>query len=259
MERTSESASPAAGRPQGCTSKAGNPAAGDRLTGGLWRDAVSLCFLAIAAMIFFWPVVSGTAWLPKGGGDSVSYIFPMYRFAAESLRSGTIPFWNPYQYAGTPFLSDNQSGLFYPFNLLLFLVWPDFSYRAIEMLVIFHFLLAGAAMYCCLRFMQPEAPIRRPAALLGALAFMFSDVFITHIGNLNLIAVAAWLPLAFLGLRPLGDVVGDEVRGLAVLFVGHVLVPFVLSCFDAKGLAGVTGRSGQDQHGSVSEGSGQRH
>ncbi len=33
------------------------------------------------------------------------------------------------------------------------------------------------------------------------MAFMLSDVFITHIGNLNLIAVAAWLPLAFLGLH----------------------------------------------------------
>ena len=241
MERTSESASPAAGRPQGCTSNAGNTAAGDRLTGGLWRDAVSLCFLAIAAMIFFWPVVSGTAWLPKGGGDSVSYIFPMYRFAAESLRSGTIPFWNPYQYAGTPFLSDNQSGLFYPFNLLLFLVWPDFSYRAIEMLVIFHFLLAGAAMYCCLRFMQPEAPIRRPAALLGALAFMFSDVFITHIGNLNLIAVAAWLPLAFLGLhRAIGAtstsgrlkwaIAGGAALGAGAL-AGHGQMTFLSALF----------------------------
>ncbi len=31
--------------------------------------------------------------------------------------------------------------------------------------------------------------------MLGAIAFMFNDVLITHIGNLNLIAVAAWLPL----------------------------------------------------------------
>jgi hypothetical protein len=29
-----------------------------------------------------------------------------------------------------------------------------------------------------------------------------------------------------------------------------------LSCFDAKGLAGVTGRSGQDQHGSAAKGAG---
>ncbi len=56
-------------------------------------------------------------------------------------------------------------------------------------------------MYTCLRLLWPEVTVGRAAALLGAMAFMLSDVFITHIGNLNLIAVAAWLPLAFLGLH----------------------------------------------------------
>ena len=164
-------------------------------------EILPILVLALVTLIFFWPVIRGNAWLPKGGGDSVSFIYPMYRFAADSLREGIIPFWNPYQYAGAPFVADNQSGLFYPFNLLLFFLWPGFSYRGIELLVIWHFFFAGAAMYACLRLMQPAAPICRPAAVVGALAFMFSDVFITHIGNLNLNAVAAWLPLAFLGLH----------------------------------------------------------
>ncbi len=171
----------------------------------LWRavahEAACVALLALVAVVFFWPALSGRAWLPKGGGDSVSFLFPMYRFAADSLRAGTIPFWNPHQYAGAPFLADNQSGLFYPFNLLLFFLWPGFSYRGIEALVVWHFFFAGAAMYTCLRLLRPRITLGRPAALLGALAFMFSDVFITHIGNLNLIAVAAWLPLAFLGLH----------------------------------------------------------
>ncbi|MBC7224032.1 MAG: YfhO family protein, partial [Anaerolineae bacterium] len=39
--------------------------------------------------------------------------------------------------------------------------------------------------------------VRRWAALAGAVAFMFGDLFLTHVGNLNLIAVFSWLPLAF--------------------------------------------------------------
>lgn len=175
--------------------------AGDRSRASLWPDVASVAVLAVAAVVFFWPVVTGRAWLPRGGGDSVSFLYPMYRFAADSLRAGTIPFWNPYQYAGAPFLADNQSGLFYPFNLLLFFLWPGFSYRGIEALVVGHFFFAGAAMYTCLRLLRPEIAVRPAAALVGALAFMLSDVFITHIGNLNLIAVSAWLPLAFLGLH----------------------------------------------------------
>ena len=77
----------------------------------------------------------------------------------SGLRDGVIPFWNPHQYAGAPFLADNQSGIFYPFNLLLFFLWPGFSYRGIEALVVWHFFFAGAAMYACLRLLRP--PISR--------------------------------------------------------------------------------------------------
>ncbi len=38
------------------------------------------------------------------------------------------------------------------------------------------------------------AGLSRSAALLGALAFAFSDPLLTHLGNLNLIAVLSWLP-----------------------------------------------------------------
>ncbi|MCA9867399.1 MAG: YfhO family protein [Anaerolineales bacterium] len=207
----------------------------------VWREALPLLLLALAVMIFFWPVLSGRAWLPKGGGDSVSFVFPMYRFAADSLRAGVVPFWNPHQYAGAPFLADNQSGVFYPFNLLLFFFWPNFSYPAIQLLVIWHFFFAGAAMYVCLRLMRPDAPTGRLAATLGALAFMFSDVFITHIGNLNLIAVAAWLPLAFLGLHRAvragapGNRVAWAVGGGAALGIGalagHGQMTFLTALF----------------------------
>lgn len=201
-------------------------------------DLVAVLLLAAAALLFFEPVVSGRGWLPHGGGDSVSFLYPNYRFAAASLRDGQIPLWNPFQYAGAPFIADNQSGVFYPVNLLLFLLVPDFSYDAIQWLVILHFFLAGLAMYLCLRLLiTPNGHNKPPltadglpitdyrfhpmAALLGALAFMFSDLFITHIGNLNLIAVTSWLPLAFLGLHR-GIMATERRRGLAWTIGGGV-------------------------------------
>ena len=204
-------------------------------------DLLALLLLALTVVLFFWPVVWGEAWIPKGGGDSVSFIYPMYRFAAQSFQSGTIPLWNPFQYAGSSFIADNQSGIFYPFNLILFLANPNFGYRAIEGLVLWHFFFAGAAMYFCLRFLRPGEAIWRPAALVGGLAFMFSGVFITHIGNLNLIAVAAWLPLAFLALhrsivaserpkRLVWAVAGGAALGVATL-AGHGQMTFLLAAF----------------------------
>ena len=41
---------------------------------------------------------------------------------------------------------------------------------------------------------QIHARTSRPAAILGALAFMFCDPLLVHLGNLNLIAVLSWLP-----------------------------------------------------------------
>lgn len=152
-------------------------------------------------MIFFALVLFGGMWLPRGGGDLVSFLWPAYRFTARELHAGRLPLWNPHLRSGFPFAADNQSAIFYPPNLLLTLLAPDIPYAALELLVIFHFWLAGVGMYVCLRAIslssQPDS-LRPLPALFGAMSFMLSDVFVTHQGNLNLIAVAAYLPWVFL-------------------------------------------------------------
>ena len=157
----------------------------------LWFDVLCLALLALAVAAFFWPLFLEGKWIPRGGGDLVSFIWPMYRFAARSLRRGVIPLWNPHLYSGAPFVADNQSGVFYPINLLTFALVGEPTYPVIEGLVLFHIWLAGANMFALLRGLR----LRRSAALLGGLAFALSDLFVTHIGNLNLNATAAWFPL----------------------------------------------------------------
>ncbi|MEJ2210204.1 MAG: YfhO family protein [Anaerolineae bacterium] len=188
-------------------------------------------------------MLSGEAWKPAGGGDLVSFLFPTYRFAAARLSAGNLPLWNPHLYGGAPFLADMQSGLFYPPNLLLFLLAPNFSYAVMQWLAAGHVFLAGVTMYLCLRYLAPGHGLRRPAALVGALAYMFSGIFVVHFGNLNLIAVAAWLPLVFLlfwravvGRSP-GLAAGAGVAlGLSTL-VGHLQITLMVGL--ALGLAAV--------------------
>jgi hypothetical protein len=188
-------------------------------------------FLLVATLGFFWRILfTPDAWKPAGGGDLVSFLFPTYRFAAASLTNGDLPLWNPHLYGGAPFLADMQTGLFYLPNLLLFLIVPDFGYKAMEWMATLHIFLAGLFMYLCLRYLEPGRPLRAPAALVGALAYMFSDLFLVHFGNLNLIAVAAWLPLIFLlfwrALRShsLGLAIGaGVVLGLSTL-EGHLQI-----------------------------------
>jgi len=165
------------------------------------NDLLALLALAVAAMGFFWRLLfSEGVWMPVGGGDLASFLYPVYNFIARSLRAGSLPLWNPYLYGGAPLVADNQSGLLYPINLLTFALKPDLDYRAMELLSVAHFYLAGVCAYFGLRYVGRQ-PLKRWAALAGAAAFMFSDLFVTHFGNLNMIACAAWLPLVFCLLR----------------------------------------------------------
>jgi len=154
------------------------------------------CLLGLAGVVaaFFWPVLLQGYWIPRGGGDLVSFLWPMARFSARSLRAGTIPLWNPYLYGGAPFVADNQSGVFYPLNLLTAAIVGEPSYAVMEVLVGLHIWLAAANAYLLARGLA----LRRAAALYAGIAFAFSDLFVTHIGNLNLNAAAAWLPLLVL-------------------------------------------------------------
>ena len=170
-----------------------------RLGDDYHRDALALGAIMLVTAGFFWQLLfTPDSYMPAGGGDLASFLYPVYHFAARSLKQGIIPLWNPYLYGGAPFVSDIQSGIFYPVNLLIFLLVPELTYPVMEFMAVLHFFLAGAFMYLCLRYLEPRAQMHRLAALGGAIAFMFSDLFITHLGNLNMIAVAAWLPLIFL-------------------------------------------------------------
>ena len=162
----------------------------------------------------------------------------------SSLHEGQIPLWNPHQYAGTPLIADNQAGIFYPVNLVLFLLRPSFGYQALEALVVGHVWLAGAGMYACLRLYRPARRLRPGPALLGALVFMFSDVFVIHAGNLNLIAVAAWLPLIFLAfhralladpwrVRLAWAAGSGALTGIAAL-AGHGQMTFIGACLPGQ-------------------------
>jgi len=162
----------------------------------LAREAAALALLCALAAGFYWRLLAGDAFAPSGGGDLASFLYPYYVFAAQSLSLGRFPGWNPYVFSGMPFLADVQSGYLYPINLLQFALGRP-SYSDMQALSILHVLLAGMCAYLCLRAL-PRLALPPCAALLGAVAFMFSDLFVLHFGNLNMIAAAAWFPLVFL-------------------------------------------------------------
>ena len=175
------------------------------------RHRLPILCLAVTVALFFWSVwlpirtPQGRWVIPQGGGDATSYLWPNYRYNAAQIRQGHIPLWNPTLYGGAPYLADIQNGFWYPPNWWLAFL-PDVPYRALEVMVALHVFWAGLGMYALawqlLKFQRhpPPLPVAQSSALLAGIAFQFSDVFITHIGNLNTLAVSAYLPWLWLCL-----------------------------------------------------------
>ncbi len=75
------------------------------------------------ALLFFSPLLLGLATFPDG--DFTHHFLPFQLFQQRELLAGRLPLWNPYTYAGHPFLADVQAAVFYPIsNLLLGLTLP---------------------------------------------------------------------------------------------------------------------------------------
>ncbi len=185
----------------------------------VWRrrlllpDALAPGLLAVFTLAFFWRLVSGDVYMPADGGDLASFLFPTYSFIQQSLRQGVWPLWNPHLFGGTPFVAEVQSGILYPPHLLRFLLGPELRYADMQWLVLLHIWWAGTTTYLLGRGLK----LGRWGALFAATAFMFSDLFIVHFGNLNLAAVASWLPLALWGVqRSLEHSERGALRGAAV-------------------------------------------
>jgi len=166
--------------------------------------------------------------------DPVQQYFPWRLFAVSSLKHGVIPLWNPYAFAGTPFVANLQSAVFYPPNLL-FLVMPvalGFTYTAA-----LHLILAG----CCMLFFLRVWGLGRWPALAGATAYMLNGYFIAWLEYPAIgLWVAVWLPLLLalyeLALRRrsvaltalAGFIVGVQFLGGHLQVAAYVIFAFLL-------------------------------
>lgn len=54
--------------------------------------------------------------------DVIRMMYPWKSLVIEQLKSMSWPFWNPYNFSGTPLLANIQSAIFFPTNLIFFLL-----------------------------------------------------------------------------------------------------------------------------------------
>ncbi len=181
-------------------------------------DALAVLFLGGFIAVLFRHTLVGPGVL--AGFDLVNYFYPLKTYAARRLAAGDIPLWNPDLFFGSPFLANIQNGVLYPPNLLFsWMSFPD----ALLANTIGHFWWGALGMYLLVRL---GWGCSRFAALLAGGVFAGSGFLGAHVGHLNQVQTAVWLPWLLLALeRAAGGSVGWLVLGgwlLALqLLAGH--------------------------------------
>ncbi len=110
------------------------------------------------------------------------------RFITQSLQAGELPLWNPYLFAGAPFLAAGQHSALYPFSIIFYLLPLPQAYG---WFIVSQFFLAGLFAYIFLRALGQS----RSAAFAGGLVYEFSLFMIVSVTFPMILAGAVWLPL----------------------------------------------------------------
>ncbi|MDQ2682682.1 MAG: YfhO family protein [Chloroflexota bacterium] len=127
--------------------------------------------------------------------DIPTFYLPWYAHLGEAIRALDIPGWNPYQFSGTPFAGDPQSGWWY-FPAMFFFTVLD-PVPAYQAFLIFHLALAGLGTYwLCRIWGMAIVP-----SLLGGAAYQ-SGPFVSHVSCCLIhVQLATWIPLALVGVE----------------------------------------------------------
>src|SRR5215831_11609485 len=174
--------------------------------------------VAAAPLLYFLPaLLQGKVLCPD---DGLLQNVPFRVAAAQTIRAGHLPLWNPYIFSGMPLLATAQVGIFYPLNwFYLFFSTPT----ATNLMVIATYMVAGLGAYLYARRIGASIA----GAALTSLAFQFGGATIGQISHINIVQTAALMPWVLWSIERYADA-GTIKRGAIValfiavqFFAGH--------------------------------------
>ncbi len=194
-----------------------------------------LTLLPADNLFLFEPYRSGAA--SAGAGmpqnellsDLILQNYQWKAFIKNALAARELPLWNPYLFAGAPFLAAGQHSALYPFSVIYYVLPLE---RAFGWFAVSQLALAGLNMYLLARTLGT----RRASATLAGVAFQLCGFMIAGVVHPMIVAAAAWIPAiialtektlrqdAGLGGRPASlpwAVLGALAIGCSIL-AGHV-------------------------------------
>ncbi|MBN1660597.1 MAG: YfhO family protein [Anaerolineae bacterium] len=145
------------------------------------------CGLMLAASVGFFHKIALSGRV-LAGIDVFAYFYPYRDYAAEALRAGRLPLWNPYLFMGAPLLANSQAAVLYPLHWPL--IWLD-APGQVAWSIVLHVWLAGMGMYVLAR---RATHMGGAGALVAAAIFALGGFLGAQVEHLNQLNASAWLP-----------------------------------------------------------------
>ena len=205
---------------------------------------IYILFALCLTILFFHPVIfAGKTFFFR---DTHRWFYPMKSFLATSLQDISIPFWCPNYFCGSPFLSDIQSGVFYPLSLIFYFLPFPFSYN---IYVVCHFFFAYLFFYLFIRGLG----LSTGAALFAGVSYCFGGFIIASVSMLNNLTVAIWLPAILWSFQKASKEGWPSWFFLTALFLSMAILggepQLFLMTVGLLFLFGMTHTSSQNSHG----------
>jgi len=143
--------------------------------------------LLLLATVLFWgiPLFQPHATIHW---DLADVTYPAQKYFADSIHAGRLPYWTPFLYSGMPFLSDPQTGAWYPLHWPFYLIGITPRILFWELALHSFLALAGAFLLARKLFGDPVS------AAIAAMFYAWGGFFAAHSSQLGMFEAAAWLP-----------------------------------------------------------------
>lgn len=169
------------------------------------RNFAAATAVTLAPLIYFFQAVLGNRVISPD--DGIIFNIPLRTAAANIMRGGYLPLWNPYIFSGMPLHGAAQAGLLFPLNWSYLIFSPPV---ATNVMMLATYVLAALGAYLYAR----RSGCLIAGAIVTSLAWQWSSFLITHIGHTNILQTAAILPWILWALDGYGM---RDTRGRGIL------------------------------------------
>lgn len=148
-------------------------------------DYLAAIAVTLTPIIYFLPALSrGLVLAPD---DGILQNVPFRVAAAEMVRSGHLPIWDPYIFSGMPFLGAAQAGVLFPLNWFYILFTAPTS---TNLMVLCSYMAAALGAFLYARI----TGISVAGAAVTSLLLQAGGFLINQISHINIVQTAALLP-----------------------------------------------------------------